>query len=148
MSDGKLRDRFNSKVDTSAGPDGCHEWTGYLDPVGYGRLFRGVNKSPHWAHRLAWELANGEIGEGLYVCHHCDNKKCVNASHLFLGSNRDNAIDASSKGRLNSQTPKRDVDLIRFLSRSGWTGVAIASEIGIKKNTVRNIIRGTTNALQ
>lgn len=77
----------------------CWEWVASGDSDGYGQLM--VGKRMKKAHRVAWELANGPIPDGSFVCHHCDNPSCVRPSHLFLGSNSENMRDMVRKGRLN-----------------------------------------------
>jgi len=95
-----MEQRFWSKVDKSGGPDACWPWTRKRTHDGYG-VFALRNGKQHPAHRIAWELTNGEILHGLLACHHCDNRLCCNPVHLFLGTVRDNALDASRKGRLS-----------------------------------------------
>jgi hypothetical protein len=96
-----LAERFWAKVDV-AGPEDCWVWTAALGSTGYGHL--GGNRrraQPDYkAHRLSWELHHGPIPEGLSVLHRCDNPPCVNPAHLFLGTQRDNVIDAVQKGRM------------------------------------------------
>lgn len=79
--------------------EGCWWWRGALadktkkSPYGrYGKMR---------AHRLAYELTNGEIAAHLHVLHQCDNTLCVNPAHLFLGTPKDNALDKTRKGRNN-----------------------------------------------
>ncbi len=77
---------------------GCWLWTGWCGSQGYGGLM--VKNEAVRAHRLSWELHYGPIPKGLYVCHKCDVKSCVNPDHLFLGTHKDNIQDAIKKGRI------------------------------------------------
>lgn len=79
---------------------GCWEWTGHRSSVGYGCL--KVFGSMKDAHRFAYELYKGPIPDGLHVLHSCDNKLCVNPSHLSLGTHADNMRQAAERGRMRS----------------------------------------------
>jgi hypothetical protein len=81
--------------------DGCWEWTGTVLNTGYGQLgfFRNGKRTNHAAHRLSYEINKGPIPRGLFVCHHCDNPRCVRPEHLFLGTAKDNSQDMVAKGR-------------------------------------------------
>lgn len=90
-----LFERFLEKFDFS--PSGCWEWKAGLHTAGYGAI--SVSGKKEGAHRVAYELFVGPIGEGLCVLHTCDNPPCVNPEHLFLGTLVENNRDRDAKGR-------------------------------------------------
>ena len=127
----------------------CWEWGGHLHANGYGRITHS-NKT-QYAHRFYWERVNGPIPKGLDVCHTCDNRKCVNPSHLFLGTRKENMIDARIKGRLqrgedryNSVLTENMVREARWLHANGAKIVGIAKRFGVNKTTIGNAIKGKT----
>ena len=79
--------------------EGCWEWAGSRNNKGYGQ-FRADGRL-HLAHRVAYELEIGAVPQGSLVLHRCDNRRCVNPRHLFLGSALDNTRDMVAKGREN-----------------------------------------------
>lgn len=97
----KLRrfpERFWARVNKNT-ESGCWEWIGKsISTNGYANIKRGGKRGG--VHRFSFEMHVGPIPIGMMVCHKCDNKRCVNPSHLFLGSNRDNQVDSYQKGRL------------------------------------------------
>lgn len=78
-------------------PNGCWEYSGYLNRFGYGRLRHNGKKI--LAHRLSYIFNVGEIACDALVLHKCDNPKCVNPDHLYLGSAKDNANDMVKRNR-------------------------------------------------
>lgn len=91
-------DRFWAAVNR-AGDDDCWNWTKWT-AKGYGGFT--VDRKTVLAHRFSYEIHSGPIPKGLYVCHSCDNRLCVNPKHLWLGTHRDNMNDAIRKGRFPS----------------------------------------------
>lgn len=104
MPDFKARpadERFDEKVEIAKAGE-CWTWTASVDGKGYGQFCHAGGKSTMRAHRFAYERAFGPVPDGLLVCHTCDNRRCVNPAHLFVGSHSDNMKDMRRKGRGNS----------------------------------------------
>src|SRR5258707_3363633 len=77
----------------------CWIWVGVTRPNGYGQVTATTTKRDKLAHRRSWELFRGTIPKGMFVCHRCDVKSCVNPYHLFIGTPSDNRVDCQRKGR-------------------------------------------------
>lgn len=125
---------------------GCLLWLGEISQGdrGYGRIRVGGKKGPLWkTHRAAWACERGPIPEGLFVCHKCDVRSCINPAHLFLGTNADNMADMKTKGRArpgaigeahhNAKLTAAQVIAIRTDRRKIKD---ICAEYGIKKSMV------------
>lgn len=127
----------------------CWEWEGHVHNSGYGRLTN--RRKTQYAHRFMWEAFYGEIPEGIDVCHRCDNKICVNPHHLFLGTRKDNMIDAKVKNRLQRGADRHNAVLTAEIVREarkrkaeGEKIVDIAKSLGVGKTTLGNAIRAKT----
>ncbi|WP_417903626.1 HNH endonuclease signature motif containing protein [Caldimonas brevitalea] len=128
-------------------PTQCWNWTGAACRQGYGFLKRkdGVQLR---AHRVAYELYNGEIPPGWCVCHRCDNPRCVNPAHLFVGTYRDNAADMVAKGRVARRPGERNpaarltADQVRCIRSETGSHAQLARRFGVSPTQVGLIKRG------
>lgn len=144
--------RFLRQADSHGlDPEMCWLWTGAQNTNGYGRFIDGNQHK--LAHRVSYELFVGPIPDGMNVCHACDNRKCVNPHHLWVGSQTDNLRDAVAKGRMfrpntngemngNRKLSAEDVRTIRAMFRGGQRRYRIAERFGVSPSTVGGIISG------
>lgn len=122
----------------------CWLWQGTLNH-GYG-VFRRAKRTKGLAHRFVWELVHGPIQPGLFICHHCDNPRCVNPEHLFIGTALENNQDASQKGHYTVPR-RRKLTLAQRLEiaaapRDRVTGGLLARKFGVSKVMIAHIRRG------
>ncbi len=130
--------------------NGCWEWTKGLAGNGYGyfNMTRNNRKTFH-AHRVAWSLHhNREIPKGKLICHHCDNRKCVNPKHLYLGTSSSNNTDTIDRSRGNrkigdgcSWSKISEEEVIEIL-QSNEKQYVLAERYNIDQSTVSNIKTG------
>jgi len=120
--------------------DGCWEWTGpYMNAYGTMRPYRGAKKIR--ASRIAWAIMKGEDPGDLFICHTCDNPKCVRIHHLFKGAQKQNMDDMRQKGRhhTNTKLSSEDVRGIRYLRGRGWPLLDLAELFGVSRSMVSQI---------
>lgn len=130
----------------------CWEWQGRRTNGKWNYGSMTIQSKTYKTHRLAWVLTYGDIEDGLWVLHRCDNPPCVNPAHLFLGTHEDNMRDAVLKGRWkvfrggehpNATLTWDMVDHIRVLAAQGMRQGAIASMFHTCEATISRIVRGT-----
>lgn len=141
-----VRDRFDRHVVRT---ESCWTWTGATLSNGYG-VFGSPRGESRLAHRVAYRLAHGEIPSGLFVCHSCDNRKCVNPAHLFAGTQKENIADMYRKGReagcgvRGEKNPSAkfgaaDAALMRHLADCGVQPRRLAGLFGVTRSTVSRV---------
>jgi hypothetical protein len=127
--------------------EGCWDWKGCPSKP-YGSLQYGGKYKAISAHRASWIAHNKkEIPTGMFVCHSCDNRRCTNPDHLFLGTAQDNVIDMINKGRNNppkgeashqSKLSEKQVREIIILLKSN-TMTSISEDYGVDIVTIHDI---------
>ena len=132
---------------TVAVTTGCWEWTGRLTDKGYGIFTRrrSGRKKQLRAHRMMWFVLNGPTH--LNVLHHCDNRKCLNPDHLFIGTQADNLRDMRMKGRYRNGsafgetngTAKLKVADVTIIRASDETGVVLARRFKVSESAISKV---------
>lgn len=150
LTDAGFADRFWARVQKS---EGCWRWKGNA-PGGYGVVDtrRKGTRFVLRAHRVAWELTNGLIPDGLHALHGCDNKRCVrpHPEHVHLGTHAENMREAAERGLAPSgfrkpNTILRDVD-VAAIADSTEPGHELAKRYGVSQQTVCDIRKGRRRA--
>lgn len=146
----KVIDRFWSKVDLSKADEdfACWEWKAGKFKAGYGALL--IERKSCYAHRIGYEIAWEESTDGWSVCHHCDNPRCCNPNHLFLGTHYDNMQDKIRKGRQptgercsNHKLTDDQVNEIRQRYAAGGTSYSkLAKEYNVDQSFISYLVRG------
>ena len=127
----------------------CIECSKRRTKKGYGKVNRVTPHGKFWyAHRFAWYQANGPIPDGMCVLHLCDNPPCINARHLFLGTQADNMADRDKKGRNpqgethgRSRLTAEDVREIRLKQSNGTPSTRLAEEYGVAQSQISRIVQ-------
>lgn len=135
-------------------PNGCLEWTRAINgPEGKGRPIAWVGGHRFVASRLAWHLHMGAVPVELYLCHRCDNPRCIDVEHLFLGTAADNSHDRDAKGRqrcpsgeLHPQASTTDAQVREAMAllQSGATVSSVSHSVGVSRTSVRRWRNGAT----
>jgi hypothetical protein len=149
---GTLKERFEAKVIAASSPNGCMLWSASVRthglPYGMIGVWYGDKCKIRNAHRVSWELYRGPIPKGMKVLHECDNPRCVNPDHLFLGTQLENVHDMHQKGRgpnfKGEKNPRARLSKSQIIEirNDPRTHVKIAANYGIGTTQVSRIKRG------
>jgi hypothetical protein len=142
---------FDLNVDRSGGPDACWPWIGYFSTTGYGAFKRGGKHV--LAHRESVVRAGVNLRPGDWVLHRCDNRRCVNPAHLYVGGVKENVKDMWERGKpFTPETRGEDNPAAKLteeqvaemleLRRRGESVSAIAKRFKVSYGHAGNILRG------
>lgn len=125
---------------------GCWNWTAAVSNAGYGQF--GFEGKVQTAHRVSYKIFVDEIQPGLVICHRCDNRRCINPSHLFVGTVADNSADMAAKNRSTHGTKNYSAKLsekdVLAIFSDPRTHRSIGAAYGVSNPTVWSIKSGKT----
>jgi hypothetical protein len=120
---------------------GCLNWRGGVQQGGYGVV--SYRRGRYTAHRLSWLAQRGPIPKDMLVCHTCDNRLCIEVTHLFLGTAQDNTTDMARKGRgrfySRARLSEGAVARIKRRLLDGVPAATIARENSVHYRTIHEI---------
>lgn len=129
--------------------DDCWEWQGARTPFGHGVFSNKAGMKT--AHRFSYLIHHGEMPQGMFVCHKCDNPACVNPAHLEIGDQFDNMGGCSKRGRIargNRHPRSKLTDVkakaILMLYRDGVGLMELTQMFRVSQNAIRQVVTGVT----
>ncbi len=154
----RIKERFFSKITKNGEiPKHCPElgrcwkWSGCKNWTGYATMNATALREQK-ANRISWRIHFGDIPDGIYVLHHCDNRECNNPNHLYLGNQKQNMKDMFDRNRVERKgesngRAKLTEEIVRNIKRSLLTGCnqrKLAENFGVSEGTIGFIKRGET----
>jgi len=151
LFDKKTKDRFWNQVCSRQAGE-CWVWDGSVSANGYGQFW--YNQLNFSAHRISYMMFFGPIQSNDLVCHKCDNKRCVNPKHLYIGTHLSNIIDRytrfpdSGRGYRVSNFNTDEASQMNTLYQQGWNYTNISELFNTTRQTISNIVNKRTTHLQ
>lgn len=153
-TDKSWEQRFKEKIGQPAA-NGCWPWLGFCNEAGQGWVNSRTKGGTTIASRASYEHFIGQISSGLYVCHKCDNPRCVNPDHLFLGTQKENMLDAVSKRRHSygekvKQSRLTEANVLEIRATIGpdrsFRGelLRLSKRFGVSPTCIRHVVMGRT----
>lgn len=159
------KNAFWAKINVTENKDECWEWKEYVDKNGYGRFKIGRTFFP--SHRVSFSLSKKGKLSSFLVCHKCDNPKCCNPAHLFLGTQQENIDDCIAKGRYitgdkngmvkhpelvtkgdkhhNAKfTDSQIIDIRKIYAEGKTSHKKLGKIYSVSANTIKDIVNGKT----